>query len=264
MSVTGARRARPVARRRRAPRGPRDLRRTGAPPRRRQRHPAAGAGRRPGRRLGGNGFRRAGQPRGGRPGHARRPVRRAPTPWPRRCRRWTASGFVDPGFAMDSAWRGMLPPETGFVHLDDVPARVVLDLAQRGVALAKEYGSAHGPPASLLDQEVVAVTLGRHRRRHPHAVRIRPDRNGFPAAGDRHGDQFAPESVAPDEVVRVARAADLAAHRRAVRHRVPPPRRPRRRAALTSAPTRRRRAAAGRRPACALAISTSPAGKCDG
>src|SRR4029077_18971540 len=42
------------------------------------------------------------------------------------------SGYVDPGFAMDSAWRGALPPETGFLHLDDVPARAVLDLAQRG------------------------------------------------------------------------------------------------------------------------------------
>jgi hypothetical protein len=70
------------------------------------------------------------------------------------------SGYVDPGFAMDSAWRGALPPETGFLHLDDVPARAVLDLAQRGVALAKEHSSAHGPPASLLDQEVVAVSSG--------------------------------------------------------------------------------------------------------
>ena len=70
------------------------------------------------------------------------------------------TGYVEPGFAMDSAWRGALPPEAGFVHLDDVPARVVLDLAQRGVALAKEHGSAHGPPASLLDQEVVAVSSG--------------------------------------------------------------------------------------------------------
>lgn len=43
-----------------------------------------------------------------------------------------ASGYVDPGFAMDSAWRGALPPESGFTHLDDVPARVMLDLAQRG------------------------------------------------------------------------------------------------------------------------------------
>jgi hypothetical protein len=70
------------------------------------------------------------------------------------------SGYVEPGFPMDSAWRGALPPETGFVHLDDVPARVVLDLAQRGVSLAKEHSSAHGPPASLLDQEVVAVSSG--------------------------------------------------------------------------------------------------------
>ena len=56
-------------------------------------------------------------------------------------------GYVEPGFAMDSAWRGGLPPETGFVHLDDVPAHVVLDLAQRGVALAKEHSGAQGPPA---------------------------------------------------------------------------------------------------------------------
>jgi hypothetical protein len=70
------------------------------------------------------------------------------------------TGRVDPGFAMDSAWRGALPPDTGFVHLDDVPARVVLDLAQRGSALAKEHSSSHGPPASLLDSEVVAVSSG--------------------------------------------------------------------------------------------------------
>src|SRR3954453_2339117 len=70
------------------------------------------------------------------------------------------TGYVDPGFPMDSAWRGALPPDAGFVHVDDVPARVVLDLAQRGVALAKEHSGAHGPPASLLDQEVVAVSSG--------------------------------------------------------------------------------------------------------
>jgi len=77
------------------------------------------------------------------------------------------SGYVDPGFAMDSAWRGALPPDSGFVHLDDVPARVVLDLAQRGVALAKEHSSAHGPPASLLEQEVVAVRSGGTRSAFP-------------------------------------------------------------------------------------------------
>ncbi|XBL81762.1 hypothetical protein U8D41_017410 [Mycobacterium shigaense] len=68
------------------------------------------------------------------------------------------SGYVDPGFAMDSAWRSALPPESGFTHLDDVPAHVMLDLAQRGARLAKEHSSSHGPPASLLDQEVIQVS----------------------------------------------------------------------------------------------------------
>jgi hypothetical protein len=71
-----------------------------------------------------------------------------------------SSGYIDPGFAMDSAWRGGLPPESGFAHLEDVPARVVLDLAQRGARLAKEHSSSHGPPVSLLDQEVIRVSSG--------------------------------------------------------------------------------------------------------
>jgi hypothetical protein len=70
------------------------------------------------------------------------------------------SGYVDPGFTMDSAWRGALPPETGFAHLDDVPAGVLLDLAQQGARLAKEHSSSHGPPVSLLDQEVIRVSSG--------------------------------------------------------------------------------------------------------
>ncbi len=71
-----------------------------------------------------------------------------------------SSGYVNPGFAMDSAWRGVLPPQRGFTHVDDIPARVVTDLAQRGAQLAKDHGSAHGPPASLLDQEVLHVSAG--------------------------------------------------------------------------------------------------------
>jgi hypothetical protein len=69
-----------------------------------------------------------------------------------------SSGYVNPGFPMDSAWRGALPPDSGFAHLDDVPARLMLDLAQRGAQLAKEHGSAQGPPVSLLDQEVLRVS----------------------------------------------------------------------------------------------------------
>ena len=70
------------------------------------------------------------------------------------------SGYADPGFPMDSGWRGVLPPETGFVHLDDIPVPVLADLARRGADLAREHGSAHGPPASLLDQEVLQVGSG--------------------------------------------------------------------------------------------------------
>ena len=69
-----------------------------------------------------------------------------------------SSGYVNPGFPMDSAWRGALPPDSGFVHLDDVPVRLMLNLAQRGAELAKEHSSAQGPPVSLLDQEVIRVS----------------------------------------------------------------------------------------------------------
>jgi len=71
-----------------------------------------------------------------------------------------ASGHVDPGYGMDSAWRGVLPPDTGFTHLDDVPAAVLVDLARRGAELARDHGSAPGPPASLMDQDVLQVKSG--------------------------------------------------------------------------------------------------------
>jgi hypothetical protein len=112
-------------------------------------------------------------------------------------------GYVDPGFAMDSSWRGALPPDSGFVHLDDVPARAVLDLAQRGVALAKEHSSAHGPPASLLDQEVVAVSAGDTEVGIPMRCVFALTAMGFLPQSTTGGDEFAPESVAADEVVRV-------------------------------------------------------------
>lgn len=66
-------------------------------------------------------------------------------------------GHVDPGYPMDSSWRGVLPPEHGFGHLDDVPVAVLRELARRGAALAREQGAA-GPPVSLLDQDVLTVT----------------------------------------------------------------------------------------------------------
>ena len=111
-----------------------------------------------------------------------------------------ADGFVETGFGMDSAWRGALPPETGFVHLDDVPARVVLDLAQRGVELAKEHSSSHGPPASLLDQEVVAVSSGGESVGIPMRCVFALTAMGFLP---QSAEQLDPDTVAADEIVRV-------------------------------------------------------------
>lgn len=106
-----------------------------------------------------------------------------------------ADGRVEPGFTMDSAWRGALPPETGFVHLDDVPARVVLDLAERGGALAKEHASAHGPPVSLLDQDVMAVSADGDSVGIPMRCVFALTAMGFlPQAGS---------AVSADEIVRV-------------------------------------------------------------
>lgn len=113
------------------------------------------------------------------------------------------SGFVDPGFPMDSAWRGALPPESGFVHLDDVPARVMLDLAQRGVALAREHGSGQGPPVSLLDQEVVSVSAGDLTVGIPMRCVFALTALGFLPQSAGGADEFAPETVAADEIVRV-------------------------------------------------------------
>lgn len=69
-----------------------------------------------------------------------------------------ADGAVETGFPMDSAWRGVLPPETGFVHVDDVPVPVIDELARQGADLARAHAGAHGPPSSLLDQEVLQVS----------------------------------------------------------------------------------------------------------
>ncbi|NVN48514.1 hypothetical protein [Mycolicibacterium hippocampi] len=113
-----------------------------------------------------------------------------------------ADGYVDPGFGMDSAWGSALPPDTGFVHLDDVPARDVLDLAQRGLSLAKEHSSAHGPPASLLEQEVVAVSAAGDSVGIPMRCVFALTAMGF-LGQSQGGDDFAPESVSADEVVRV-------------------------------------------------------------
>ncbi|MET7767267.1 hypothetical protein [Nocardia sp. NPDC005366] len=107
---------------------------------------------------------------------------------------------IDLGYAMDSAWRGALPPTDGFAHIDDVPARTLVELAERGAQLAKEHGSAHGPPASLLDQTVLTVSAD------PISVEV-PMRVVFALTAmdfiPHSGDKAEAESIPPAEIVRV-------------------------------------------------------------
>jgi hypothetical protein len=68
---------------------------------------------------------------------------------------------VDPGPARDILWRSALPPTEGWQPVDTLPAPVVSDLADRGIAVARENTGPQGtPPASLLDQEVLTVSGG--------------------------------------------------------------------------------------------------------
>ncbi|MGQ0837947.1 hypothetical protein [Actinokineospora sp.] len=64
----------------------------------------------------------------------------------------------DPGRPRDLEWRSALPPTQHWQTVDVVPARTVSELADRGLAVARENVGPQGtPPASLLDQAVLTV-----------------------------------------------------------------------------------------------------------
>lgn len=66
---------------------------------------------------------------------------------------------MDPGPARDLLWRSELPSSGAWRAVDDLPVGVVADLADRGVALARENVGPQGtPPASLMDQTVLTVS----------------------------------------------------------------------------------------------------------
>ncbi|WP_227999185.1 hypothetical protein [Nocardia australiensis] len=111
-----------------------------------------------------------------------------------------AGGSIDLGYGMDSAWRGALPPADGFAHVDDVPARTLVELAEQGVQLAKEHGSGHGPPASLLDQTVLTVSDADTRVQVPMRVVFALTAMDFiPHSGDKAESG----RIQPTEIVRV-------------------------------------------------------------
>ncbi|MGH3916476.1 MAG: hypothetical protein ACRDTC_24155 [Pseudonocardiaceae bacterium] len=66
---------------------------------------------------------------------------------------------VDPGRAQDARWRCELPPEQGWHEVEQVPADVLSDLADRGAAVVRDNPGPRGtPPVGLLDQKVITVS----------------------------------------------------------------------------------------------------------
>ncbi|SDP49320.1 hypothetical protein SAMN04515671_4479 [Nakamurella panacisegetis] len=71
----------------------------------------------------------------------------------------SASVEVDPGPAIDASWRSQLPPAGGWISVDEIPARLLSDLADQGVSQARDNpGPAGGASTALLDSEVLTVT----------------------------------------------------------------------------------------------------------
>lgn len=80
------------------------------------------------------------------------------------------AGVVSPGMPLTSSWQGLLPPTDGFQAVDDVPAQVLLDLAESGRNAARENAGPAGLPPSLLDQESLTI---RPESDHPVGVDMR-------------------------------------------------------------------------------------------
>ncbi len=66
---------------------------------------------------------------------------------------------MDPGPSRDLLWRSELPPDRGWHRVDDLPAKLVGEVAEQGVGVARDNVGPKGtPPASLMDQEVFTVS----------------------------------------------------------------------------------------------------------
>ena len=164
-----------------------DLRRSRVASRRLQRDPVEGTPWRAGGRLGRHRFRRAGQPRRRRSGSSGRPLRRGRRAGSCAARRWTARVTWIP----DSRWtpRGAVRCHrtAGSSTSTTCPPARFSTSRSVGWHWPRSTAAAHGPPASLLDQEVVAVRSGDTEVGIPDAMCIRLDRNGIPAAVDKQG-----------------------------------------------------------------------------
>ncbi|MGB3437492.1 MAG: hypothetical protein WBA97_01960 [Actinophytocola sp.] len=93
---------------------------------------------------------------------------------------------IDPGRPMDMQWRSALPPQAHWQVVEEqLPAKVVAELTDRGLELAKENAGPHGtPPASLLDQTVLTVTGDGLEVKIPMRCLFAMSGMGFVGAGD--------------------------------------------------------------------------------
>lgn len=65
---------------------------------------------------------------------------------------------LDPGPPRDIMWHAALPPTEGWQLVDELPAKVLSELTDRGVRVARENPGPRGAaPTSLLDQAVLTV-----------------------------------------------------------------------------------------------------------
>ena len=85
-----------------------------------------------------------------------------------------------------------------------MPARVLVELAEQGVKMARELGGPKGPPASLLDQEVIEVTGNRERVGVPMRVVFALTAMRFiPYTGERGRSDVQTQLIDENELVRV-------------------------------------------------------------
>lgn len=67
---------------------------------------------------------------------------------------------ADLGPRIDAAWRSQLPPRSGWIPVDGIPATVLTELADQGVSAAQAAPGPAGASTSLLDSEVITVRGG--------------------------------------------------------------------------------------------------------
>lgn len=71
----------------------------------------------------------------------------------------SAATEVDPGPVVDASWRSQLPPPGGWIAVDDIPAQLLVELADQGVGQARDNpGPAGGASTALLDSDVLTVS----------------------------------------------------------------------------------------------------------